>query len=48
MKKIQKQTESAKLTTRDTFFLALSVVNVILAAVRLMLLIRDICSEDEE
>lgn len=48
MKKIQKHTEPAKPTAREMFFLTLSVVNIILATVRLMLLIKDICSENEE
>ena len=44
MKMIQKQT---KLSTHDMFFIALSVVNLILTTVNFMFLIRDICEDDE-
>lgn len=48
MEKIKTNTEPAKPTNHDMFILTLSVINIILAMVRLMLLIRDICSEDGE
>lgn len=48
MKKIKKQAESASPTAHEMFFLALAAANVVLAAVRLILMIRDICSEDTE
>lgn len=48
VKKIKKQTETAGPTAHEMFFFALAAANVVLAAVRLILMARDIFGGEEE